>query len=176
MFLILALWQYTDINQIINIYSITFIYIPLLLSVFYISYTSKPQCVLTRRLGVKQKASILLCHLCLTSIYLSLIYLYEARLTSPLVSILLVIHSTNLLFHTLKIKYLWLMPVSIGYFAIATSKILLWDVSGFTVLQKLSHLYPNHFKMQDSVGIRNALGKALIEEHGYSLFKINNAA
>ncbi|WP_252097729.1 hypothetical protein [Pseudoalteromonas sp. NBT06-2] len=42
------------------------------------------------------------------------------------------------------------------------------------VRQKI--LYPNHFKMQDSVGIRNALGKALIEEHGYSLFKINNAA
>ncbi|PAJ75234.1 hypothetical protein CJF42_06180 [Pseudoalteromonas sp. NBT06-2] len=41
---------------------------------------------------------------------------------------------------------------------------------------KLEYLYPNHFKMQDSVGIRNALGKALIEEHGYSLFKINNAA
>ena len=39
-----------------------------------------------------------------------------------------------------------------------------------------AHLYPNHFKMQDSVGISNALGKALIEEHGYSLFKINNAA
>ncbi len=64
-------------------------------------------------------------------------YLYETRLTSPLVSILLVIHGTNLLFHTLKIKYLWLMPASIGYFTIATSKILLWDISGFTVLQKV---------------------------------------
>ncbi len=41
---------------------------------------------------------------------------------------------------------------------------------------KVEEIYPNHFKMQDSVGIRNALGKALIEEHGYSLFKINNAA
>ena len=39
-----------------------------------------------------------------------------------------------------------------------------------------NYLYPNHFKVQDSVGIRNTLGKALIEEHGYSLFKINNAA
>jgi len=37
-------------------------------------------------------------------------------------------------------------------------------------------LYPNHFKMQDSVGVINALDKALIAENGYSLFKINNAA
>jgi len=29
--------------------------------------------------------------------------------------------------------------------------------------------------MQDSAGIINVLGKALIEENGYSLLKINNA-
>jgi hypothetical protein len=38
------------------------------------------------------------------------------------------------------------------------------------------NVYPNHFKMQVSVGDINALGKALIAENGYSLFKINNAA
>jgi hypothetical protein len=30
--------------------------------------------------------------------------------------------------------------------------------------------------MQDPVGVRSALGKALIAENGYSLVKINNAA
>ncbi|PCI53000.1 MAG: hypothetical protein COB45_11320 [Gammaproteobacteria bacterium] len=29
-------------------------------------------------------------------------------------------------------------------------------------------LYPSDFKMHDSVGIRNVLGKALIEDNGYS--------
>jgi len=37
-------------------------------------------------------------------------------------------------------------------------------------------LYSNKFKMHDSVGIRNVLGKALIVENGYSLVKINNVA
>jgi len=135
--LTLGLWLYSDINQLSNLSSIAVIYIPLLFSLFFMSYTQKPRFVLTRRLGLKQKSSILMCHFCLTSIYLSLIYLYELKLTSPLISILLVIHGTNLLFHTLKTKYLWLMPISIGYFVIATSKVLLWDISGFTVLQKV---------------------------------------
>jgi len=30
--------------------------------------------------------------------------------------------------------------------------------------------------MEGAAGIRNVLGKALIEENGYSLIKINNAA
>jgi len=53
-------------------------------------------------------------------------------------------------------------------------------------------LYPSHLNMQDSAGIRNVLGKALIEKNGYSgeyapafsnklhpcsvFLKINNAA
>ena len=37
-------------------------------------------------------------------------------------------------------------------------------------------IYPSHFKMQDPVGVRSALGKALIAENGYSLVKINNVA
>ena len=32
-------------------------------------------------------------------------------------------------------------------------------------------IYPNHFKMQDSVGIKNALGKELIVENGVSFSK-----
>ena len=36
--------------------------------------------------------------------------------------------------------------------------------------------YPSNLKIQDSTGIRNALGKALIEENGNSLIKINNVA
>lgn len=132
-----GLWLYNDITQLNNASSIAVIYIPLMCSLFFISYTHKPRFVLTRRLGVNQKISLLMSHLCLTSIYLSIIYLYEAKLTSPLISILLVIHGTNLLFHTLKTQYLWLMPICIGYFVIATSKVLLWDISGFTVLQKV---------------------------------------
>ena len=132
-----GLWLYKDINQLSDIYYIAVIYIPLLFSLFFMSYTRKPRFVLTRRSGLKQKTSLLMCHLCLTSVYLSIVYLYEAKLTSPLISILLVIHGTNLLFHTLKTKYLWLMPISISYFVIATSKVLLWDISGFTVLQKV---------------------------------------
>jgi len=135
--LTLGLWQHTEIDKLFNTISIALIYLSILLCGFYISYTSKPLFVLTRRLGLKQKTSILMCHFCLTSTYLSFIYLYELKLTSPLVSILLVIQGTNLLFHTLKTKYLWLMPISIGYFVIATSKVLLWDISGFTVLQKV---------------------------------------
>jgi hypothetical protein len=132
-----GLWLYNDITQLNNASSIAVIYIPLMCSLFFTSYTHKPRFVLTRRLGVNQKISLLMSHLCLTSIYLSIIYLYEAKLTSPLISILLVIHGTNLLFHTLKTQYLWLMPICIGYFVIATSKVLLWDISGFTVLQKV---------------------------------------
>jgi len=135
--LTIGLWQYINLEHAINIYTISVIYLPILLSVFYMSYTKKPLFILTRRLGLKQKTSILLCHLCLTSVYLSLIYLYEFKLTGPLVSILLVLQGTNLLFHTLKSKYRWLMSISIGYFVIATSKVLLWDISGFTVLQKV---------------------------------------
>jgi hypothetical protein len=37
-------------------------------------------------------------------------------------------------------------------------------------------IYSNYFKMQVSVGVINALYKALIAENGYFLFKINNAA
>ena len=36
--------------------------------------------------------------------------------------------------------------------------------------------YPFHLNMYDSAGISNVLGKALIEENGYSLLKINNEA
>ena len=36
-------------------------------------------------------------------------------------------------------------------------------------------IYPNHSKMQNSVGVRNALDNALIADNGHSLFKINNA-
>jgi len=44
----------------------------------------------------------------------------------------------------------------------------------FTVKPRI--LYPNDFKLHDSAGIRNVLGKALIDENGYSLVKIDNAA
>ena len=35
-------------------------------------------------------------------------------------------------------------------------------------IKKWNRRYPNHFKMQGLAGIRNVLGKALIEENGYS--------
>jgi len=133
--LLLVLWL--DSNQTLNLISIILIYIPLLISVLYISYTNKPLAVLTRRLGIKQKTSIVMCHLSLTSFYLSLTYLYESSLASPLISILLVIQGTNLLFHTLKAKYIWLMPMSVGFFVVATSKVLVWDLSGLSILQKV---------------------------------------
>ena len=44
------------------------------------------------------------------------------------------------------------------------------------VMFSFGGIYSNHFKLHDSVGIRNVLGKALIVENGYSLIKINNAA
>ncbi|SFD04986.1 DUF2339 domain-containing protein [Pseudoalteromonas denitrificans] len=132
--LILGLWG--KINSI-NLLYMSPVYLPLLLGLFLFSYSNNPLCVLTRRLGVKQRISMLLSHAYLTSFYLSMTYYYTLDLTGPLTSIILVVHGTNLLFHTLKAKYQWLMPVSIGYFSVATAKIMLWDISDFTVLQKV---------------------------------------
>ncbi|MBB1294286.1 hypothetical protein H5200_10635 [Pseudoalteromonas sp. SG43-7] len=48
-----------------------------------------------------------------------------------------------------------------------------------THLQRIHHVcgyvYPNHLKMQVSVGIKSDLGKALIASNSGSIIKINNA-
>jgi len=42
--------------------------------------------------------------------------------------------------------------------------------------QGRAYLYPNYLNLRVSVGIKSYFDKALIENNGYSLVKINNAA
>ncbi len=113
------------------------IYVLSTLLVIFLAYNKFSAFKIANRLNSMPKLNLLLCHASVSSLYLSLIYFYQQSFTGPLVTIILVIHSTSLLFHTLKKHYSWLMHYAIGYFSITTAKVVLVDISDLSVIHKV---------------------------------------